>query len=125
MSKVLLIAEHDGTTLNPSTAKCLACAGQIPDSEIDVAVFADGGEAIAAEAAQLESVSKVLLVDDAAHSYPLAAKIAPQLAAMADGYTHLLGPSTTFGKDLMPRVAALLDVNQVSDVHTVIAVGVA
>ena len=120
MSKVLVIAEHDGAMLNPSTAKCLACAVQIPDAEIDVAVFADGGEAIAKEAAQLESVSKVLLVDHSGHAYPLAAIIAPQVAAIADGNSHLLGPSTTFGKDLMPRVAALLDVNQVSDIMTVL-----
>ena len=120
MSKVLVIAEHDGTTLNASTAKCLACASQIPDAEIDVAVFADGGADIANAAAQLESVGRVLLVDNPANQHALAAVIAPQLAAMADGYSHLLGPSTTFGKDLMPRVAALLGVNQISDVMAVL-----
>jgi len=120
MSKVLVIAEHDGTTLNASTAKCLACAAQIPDAEIDVAVFADGGADIADAAAQLEFVARVLLVDNPANQYPLAAVIAPQLAALADGYSHLLGPSTTFGKDLMPRAAALLGVNQISDVMAVL-----
>ncbi len=120
MSKVLVIAEHDGTTLNASTAKCLACAAQIPDAEIDVAVFADGGDDIANVAAQLESVTRVLLVDNPVNQHPLAAVIAPQLAALADGYSHLLGPSTTFGKDLMPRTAALLGVNQISDVMAVL-----
>ena len=120
MSKILLIAEHDGSSLNLSTAKCMACAGKLADAEIDVAVFADGGTDIANEAAQLDTVSKVLLVDSPANRYPLAAVIAPQLVAMADGYSHLLGPSTTFGKDLMPRVAALLGVNQISDVMTVL-----
>ena len=120
MPRVLVIAEHDGTTLNPSTAKCLACAAEIPDAEIDVAVFADGGAEIANSAAQLESVAKVMLADNPANQYPLAAVIAPQLVALAEGYTHLLGPSTTFGKDLMPRAAALLGVNQISDVMAVL-----
>ena len=121
MPRILVIAEHDGTTLNPSTAKCLACAAEIPDAEIDVAVFADGGAEIADSAAQLESVAKVLLVDNPANRHSLAAVIAPQLVALAAGYTHLLGPSTTFGKDLMPRAAALLGVNQISDVMAVLA----
>ena len=120
MSKVLVVAEHDGTTLNASTAKSLACATQIPDAEIDIVVFADGGADIANAAAQLESVGRVLLVDNPANQHALAAVIAPQLAALADGYSHLLGPSTTFGKDLMPRVAALLGVNQISDVMAVL-----
>ena len=120
MFKILVIAEQDGSSLNLSTAKCMACAGKLADAEIDVAVFAEGGTDIANEAAELDSVSKVLLVDSPANQYPLAAVIAPQLVAMADGYSHLLGPSTTFGKDLMPRVAALLGVNQISDVMTVL-----
>jgi len=120
MSKVLVVAEHDGMNLNASTAKCLACATQIPDAEIDVVVFADGGADIANAAAQLESVARVLLVDNPANQHALAAVIAPQLAALADGYSHLLGPSTTFGKDLMPRAAALLGVNQISDVMAVL-----
>lgn len=120
MSKILVIAEHDGSSLNASTAKCLACAAKIADAEIDVAVIADGGANIANAAAQLDSVSKVLLVDNPANKYPLAAVIAPQLVALAEGYSHLFGPSTTFGKDLMPRVAALLGVNQISDVMEVL-----
>jgi electron transfer flavoprotein alpha subunit len=120
MSKILVVAEHDGSSLNPSTAKSLACAIAIPDADIDVVVFADGGNDIASAAAKLESVSKVLLVDNPANQYPLAAVIAPQLVALAAEYTHLLAPSTTFGKDLMPRVAALLGVNQISDIMTVL-----
>ncbi len=119
MSKILVVAEHDGSTLNASTAKCVACAAQIPDAEIDVAVFADGGSDIANTAAELESINKVLLVDHAANQYPLAAVIAPQLVAIGGNYSHLFGPSTTFGKDLMPRVAALMGVNQISDVMSV------
>lgn len=120
MSKILVVAEHDGTSLNSSTGNCIACAREIPDAEIDVAVFADGGSEIANAAAELESVGKVLLVDNPANQYPLAAVIAPQLVAIAGDYSHLLGPSTTFGKDLMPRVAALIGVNQISDIMSVL-----
>jgi len=120
MSKILVIAEHNGSSLNSSTAKCLTCANEIPNAEIDVVIFAVDGINIANEAAQLNSVNKVLLVNNATNQYPLASIIAPQLIAIADGYSHLLGPSTTFGKDLMPRVAALLGVNQISDVMAVL-----
>jgi electron transfer flavoprotein alpha subunit len=120
MSKILLIAEHADGALNPSTAKCVSCAAELPDAEIHVAVFAGDGAGVAAEAAKLSAVAKVLQVDAAHHANALAAVIAPQVVAMADGYSHILGPSTTFGKDLMPRVAALLGVNQVSDIMSVL-----
>ena len=120
MAKILVIAEHADGALNPSTAKCVACAQSIPDADIDVAVFAADGESVAADVAGLESVSKVLRVDNNANANPLAAVIAPQVIQLAAQYSHVLGPSTTFGKDLMPRVAALLGVNQVSDVMEVL-----
>jgi len=120
MSKVLLIAEHDGATLNPSTAKCIACATDLPDAQIDVAVFAADGAELAAQAAALTGVAKVLSVDSAANAHALAAVLAPQIVALCDGYSHVFGPSTTFGKDLMPRVAALLGVNQISDIMQVL-----
>ena len=120
MSKILVIAEHDGAALNPSTAKCIACAAEIDGGTIDVAVFADDGATLCKAASGLESVQTVLQIDDPANAAPIAAIIAPQVAAIADGYTHVFGPSTTFGKDLMPRVAALLDVNQVSDIMAIL-----
>ena len=120
MAKILVIAEHADGALNPSTAKCVACARSIPDADIDVAVFAADGETVAADVAGLESVSKVLRVDNDANANPLAAVIAPQVVELAAQYTHILGPSTTYGKDLMPRVAALLGVNQVSDIMDVL-----
>jgi electron transfer flavoprotein alpha subunit len=120
MSKVLVIAEHDGAVLNPSTSKCVACAVEIPDAEIHVAVFAENSEGIAAEAASLASVAKVIRVDHAGNATAIAAIIAPQVVALAEGYSHVFGPSTTFGKDLMPRVAALLGVNQISDIMQVL-----
>ncbi|MBT8100121.1 MAG: electron transfer flavoprotein subunit alpha/FixB family protein [Gammaproteobacteria bacterium] len=121
MSKVLVIAEHDGSALNPSTAKTLACAAEIPAAAIDVVIFASSAAAIAAEAATLEHVNRVLTVEHSANEHALAALLAPQVAELAADYSHVLGPSTTFGKDLMPRVAALLGVNQVSDIMEVVA----
>ena len=70
MAKVLLIAEHDGTSLNPNTGKCIACASSIAGAEIDVAVFAESADDIAAQAAELESVSRVLKSENAAASDP-------------------------------------------------------
>jgi electron transfer flavoprotein alpha subunit len=119
MSKILVVAEHDGARLNPSTAKCVTCAGQIPDAAIDVLVLAADGSTVAAQAAALARVGKVLVAENPANVEPLAAVQAPQVAKLAAGYTHVLGPSTTFGKDLMPRVAALLGVDQVSDVMAI------
>jgi electron transfer flavoprotein alpha subunit len=120
MSKILLIAEHDGTTLNKGTAKTVACAASIPDADIDIAVFAADGAAVAAQAATLDSVNRVLQIDHASNGDALAAVIAPQAVALADDYSHIFGPSSTFGKDLMPRIAALLNVNQVSDIMQVL-----
>ena len=120
MSKILVIAEHDGSALNPSTAKCVACAEENwPDANIAVAVFAADGESVAADAAALEGIAEVLVIADERNAHPTAAVLAPQIVALADGYSHILGPSTTFGKDLMPRVAALLGVNQISDIMRV------
>ncbi len=119
MIKILVIAEHAGGKLNPSTAKCVSCASQIEDAEIDVAVLAaDAGE-VAARAAELAGVKRVIKVEHGANAEPIAAIQAPQIVALANDYTHVLGPSTTFGKDLMPRVAALLGVGQVSDIMAV------
>jgi electron transfer flavoprotein alpha subunit len=119
MSKILVIAEHDGAKLNPSTSKCVTCASKIGGSSIDVLVLAADGSAVAAQAAALAGVGKVLVAENAANVEPLAAVLAPQVAKLAAGYTHVFGPSTTFGKDLMPRVAALLGVGQVTDIMAV------
>ncbi len=119
MSRILVIAEHDGSTLNASIAKTVACAAQIENAEIDVLVLADAAGPIAAEAASLASVSRVLTIESESNAHPLAALLAPQIVAAAQNYTHVFGPSTTFGKDLMPRVAALLGVNQISDIMSV------
>jgi electron transfer flavoprotein alpha subunit len=119
MSKVLIIAEHLDGKLNASTAKCVSAAQALKPDSIDIAVLAADPAAVAAEAAQLAGVAKVLAVANAANANPIAQVLAPQIAKLADGYTHVFGPSTTFGKDLMPCVAALLGTAQVSDVMAV------
>jgi electron transfer flavoprotein alpha subunit len=119
MDRVLVVAEHADGRLNASVAKCVACAALIPGAEIDVAVLAVDGSVVAAAAAEIQGVARVLLVRNAANEPALAAVLAPQLAKLAAGYRLVLGPSTTFGKDLMPRVAGLLGAPQVSDVMAV------
>ncbi|MEO8672507.1 MAG: FAD-binding protein [Tahibacter sp.] len=120
MSKVLIIAEHLNGKLNSSTARCVTCARAFEAESIDVLVLAADPAAIAAEAAAIEGVGKVVTVANAANAHPLAAIYAPQVVAAAAGYTHVLAPSTTFGKDLAPRIAALLGVAQVSDIAEVL-----
>ncbi len=120
MSKILIVAQHGGGKLNAGTAKAVTCAQKI-GGEIEIAVFAPDGAAVAAEAAKLSGVTRVLQVDNPANDHNLAAIVAPQLAelAKARGSSHVLAAGSTFGKDLMPRVAALLGVPQVSDVMLV------
>jgi electron transfer flavoprotein alpha subunit len=118
MSNILIIAEHDGESLNISTAKCVSCAQAI-GGEVHIAVLGDGIDSIAAEAASLDSVTRVLAVNAGHLAAPLAANWAPEVNALAADYSHVLGPSTTFGRDLMPRIAALAGVNQVSDIMEV------
>ncbi len=117
MSKVLIVAELDGSALNSSTAKCVSCALELGAGDIEIVVIHAAPDAPAAQAAGIDGVSRVLSVTSSAA--PVAAAIAPQIVALAGDYEYLLGPSTTFGKDLMPRIAALLDVGQVSDIMTV------
>jgi electron transfer flavoprotein alpha subunit len=119
MSKVLVIAEHAGGKLNAATAKCVKAASSLSDAEVTVAVFTTGGSPLPAQAAQLAGVTRVLEVTHAANEHQLAATLAPQAAEIARAFSHVFGPSTTFGKDLMPRIAALLDAPQVSDVMSI------
>jgi electron transfer flavoprotein alpha subunit len=119
VTKALVVAEHDGRALSPATARTVRCAASIPGVEVTVVVFAADAAALAAQAALLEGVHRVLYVEDTAHAHALAALIAPQLAEIAAGYTHVLAPGTTFGKDLLPRAAALLGAAQLSEIMAV------
>jgi electron transfer flavoprotein alpha subunit len=118
MARILVIAEHDGRLLSPATSRAVRCAQDIGGT-IDIAVAGTGIDAIAAAAARIAGVARVRTFDDPANAHPLAAVLAPQLAAVAREYTHVLAPSTTFGKDLLPRLAALLGVPAISDVMAV------
>ena len=119
MAKVLVIAEHLDGKLNASTAKTVSAAAAVKADAIDVVVLAADPTAVAADAAQIAGVAKVLAVANAANANAIAQVLAPQIAKLAAGYTHVFAPSTTFGKDLLPCVAALLGVNQVSDLMAV------
>lgn len=118
MSRTLIIAEHDGQNLNPSTAKCTNCASAI-GQDCDIIVMGSDIGAIAGQAAAIDGVSSVIAVSADHLENPLAVNLASEVVAIADGYTHILGPSTTFGRDLMPQIAARLGVNQVSDIAAV------
>ena len=119
MGKVLVIAEHLDGKLNAATAKTVSAALALKADSIDVLVLAADPAAVSAEAAQIGGVARVLTVTNPANANAIAQVLAPQIAAIAAGYSHVFGPSTTFGKDLMPCVAALLGTAQVSDVMSV------
>lgn len=119
MAKILVIAEHLNGKLNASTAKCVSAAQAVSPDTIDVVVLAADPAAVAEQAAKLAGVGKVLAVANPANAHPIGQVLAPQIVKLADGYTHVFGPSSTFGKDLMPCVAALLGTGQVSDLMAV------
>ena len=119
MSKILIVGQQAEGKLNSGVAKVVSAAKQI-GGEIHVAIFGKDGTSAAAQAAALESVTKVLQIDRAENEHELAAIVAPQVVELAQhGYTHVLVAGNTFGKDLLPRVAAKLGVQQVSDVMAV------
>jgi len=120
MTKILIIAEHDGQTLNPATAKTIKGAQPMNGDSIDLIVFAASAASVAEQAATIEGVDRVLTIEGEDFAHPTAARLAPEIVSLASDYSHVLAPSTTFGKDLLPRAAALLGVNQVSDIMEVI-----
>lgn len=119
MSKILVVADHADGKLNAGVAKTMSAAQQI-GGEVDVLVLSTDGKAVAEQAAKLAGVSKVLVADNAANGNPVAALLAPQIVEVAKGgYSHVLVSGNTYGKDLAPRVAALLGVPQISDIMAV------
>jgi len=116
---ILLIAEHDNTTLSEQTAKALSAAQKM-GGEIDILVAGESARAAADAAAKLAGVRKVLLAEGAALGEQLAEPLADTVVALAAGYDAFVAPATSTGKNVMPRVAALLDVMQVSDVIAVV-----
>ena len=114
----LIVAEHDNAELKPATLNAVTAAGQLP-GEIHILVAGAGCDAAAAAAAQIAGVTKVLKADDAAYAHGLAENLAPLVAKLAEGYSHVIAAATTSGKNVMPRAAALLDVQQISDISAI------
>lgn len=111
----LVLAEHDNSALKPATLNSVAAASQL-GGDVHVLVAGAGCAAVADEAAKLAGVSKVLLVDAEIYRNDLAENLVPLLVNLASGYSHLVAAATTYGKNVLPRAAALLDVQQISDI---------
>jgi len=112
---ILVIAEHDNSSLKAATGNTVTAAGEI-GGDIVVLVAGSGCQEVANAAAQLAGVSKVILADAAAYEHQLPEAVAPLLVELAKDYSHILAAATTTGKNVMPRAAALLDVAQISDI---------
>ena len=116
----LLLAEHDGSNLSAQTAKALSAANQF-DGDVHALVVGHACTGVADQCAMLEGVSKVLLADHEVYAHFLAEPVASLIVQLAQDYQFIVAPASTTGKNIMPRVAALLDVMQVSDVTKVIS----
>ena len=117
---ILVIAEHDNTTLKPATLNAVTAAAQC-GSDVHILVAGHNAAGVAQAAAQVAGVAKVLHADSAALAHGLAENVAAQVLAMASGYSHIVFPATASGKNIAPRVAAKLDVAQVSDITQVVS----
>jgi len=115
--KTLVWVEHDNASVKDATLAVVTAAAKL--GEVDLLVAGQGAQAAADAAAQIAGVGKVLLADDAAYANALAENVAPLIVSLADGYDAVLFPATTTGKNVAPRVAALLDVAQISDILSV------
>ncbi|TXH34324.1 MAG: electron transfer flavoprotein subunit alpha/FixB family protein [Rhodospirillaceae bacterium] len=115
---VLVIAEHDNAKLNPATLHAVTAAQKI-GGELHILVAGSNAAAVADEAAKVGGVAKVLLADDAAYANRLPENLAKLLVDLAGNYSHLVATATATGKNVMPRTAALLDVQQISDISGV------
>lgn len=115
---ILVIAEHDNKALNGATLNVVAAAQKI-GGDIIVLVAGSGAQAVADQAAQVAGVSKVLLADNAAYAHQLAENVAKLVAELGKGYSHILAASTSNGKNILPRAAALLDVSMITDIIAV------
>ncbi|MDR6510530.1 electron transfer flavoprotein alpha subunit [Novosphingobium capsulatum] len=117
MGKVLLWVEHDGAAIKDATLSAVTAAGQLGD--VVALVAGEGVDGVAQAAAQIAGVAAVLKADDAAYAHALAENVAPLVAGLMADHDAFVAPATTTGKNVAPRVAALLDVAQVSDILSV------
>lgn len=115
---ILVIGEHDNENLRPSTLNVVTAAKVLGDS-VDVLIAGSNCQAAAEEAATVSGVARVLMADDPALADGLAENVAPLIQSIAQNYSHVLAPATTYGKNLLPRAAALLDVQQISDISAI------
>ncbi|MFZ5722802.1 MAG: electron transfer flavoprotein subunit alpha/FixB family protein [Pseudomonadota bacterium] len=116
----LVIAEHDNASVKPATLNTVTAAQKI-GGDIHVLVAGKGCGAAAQAAAKIAGVSKVLVADDAAYEHQLAENMSKLVAGLGGSYSHILAPATTNGKNTLPRVAALLDVEQISEIQEVVS----
>src|ERR1700724_2360949 len=119
---VLVVAEHDNRALKPAMLHAMTAASEIAQaagSDVHILVAGKDCRPVAEAAAQIAGAAKVLLADDAAYDHGIAENWAPLIVKLAANYSHALAPATTSGKNVMPRVAALLDVMQISDISAV------
>ena len=117
---ILVIAEHDNAALKAATLNAVSAAAKI-GGEVHILVAGQGAQAVAESAAKVAGVAKVLLADDAAYAHPLPENVAPLVVNLAKGYGHVLAAASSEGKNLLPRVAALLDVAAISDITGVVS----
>ena len=115
---VLVIAEHDNDEVRTATLNAVTAAGEI-DTDVDVLVAGSGCAGVADECSSIQGVTRILLVDDPAYEHDLPENLSPLVQSLAERYTHVLAPASTFGKSLLPRVAARLDVQQISDISDI------
>ncbi|NHH89384.1 FAD-binding protein [Pseudoalteromonas sp. MB47] len=117
--KTLVIAEHDKGVLKPETNKTITAAVKL-GFDVDLLLAGENLSAMSEQAASIAGVSNVLIADDAAYAHQLAENLADLVLSLADNYSHIVASATTTGKNFMPRVAALLDVAQISEIIDVI-----
>ena len=115
---ILVIGEHDNESLRPSTLNVVTAAKVLGDN-VDVLIAGSNCEVAAEQAATVSGVARVLMADDPALADGLAENVAPLIQSVAPNYSHVLAPATTYGKNLLPRAAALLDVQQISDISAI------
>ena len=116
----LVIAEHDNTNLKPATLNTVAAANVIGGS-VHILVAGHSCQSVADEAAAVDGVEKVILADDSAYENQLAESTANLIKSISSDYSHILAPATTFGKNVLPRLSALLDVQQISEITEVVS----
>jgi electron transfer flavoprotein alpha subunit len=116
----LIIAEHDNSSLKPATLNSVSAAQEI-GGDIDILVAGSGCQSVADQAAQVAGISKVLIADNAAYSNALAENVAPLIAELGAAYSHILATATTTAKNILPRAAALLDVQAISEISAVVS----